>query len=106
MDGTPRGNRAEWKLLKPFLLLQSEHPQRTEIGHEGFNADDPKSLAAYHESNRSYWVVIKGMHHRGFSDEAFYPLPEKVRNELIGSLPGPRIVQITGAYICAFLINL
>jgi hypothetical protein len=102
MDGTPRGNRAEWKLSKPFLLLQSEHPQRTEIGHEGFNGDDPKSLAAYHESNRAYWVVIKGTHHRGFSDEAFYPLPEKVRNELIGSLPGPRIVQITNAYICAF----
>jgi hypothetical protein len=93
LDGTPRGDRSDWNLEKPFFLLQSDHARLD---------DDRRSIAAYEGSRFAYWCRIKGLRHRGFSDEAFYPLPETERQELIGSLAGTRIVQDTSAYLCAF----
>jgi len=46
--------------------------------------------------------VINTAHHRAFSDEVNYPLPAKMRGELVGSVGGDHMMRIVSAETRAF----
>jgi pimeloyl-ACP methyl ester carboxylesterase len=91
IDGSPRGKRSTWQRSKPLMLLQSDH---------GLHKDDSELL--YQGAKTGYLLSIKGSKHRAFTDWALYPLPVSQREELLGSVPGPRMMQLSSAYIRAF----
>jgi predicted dienelactone hydrolase len=91
LDGTPFGDRSTWKFPQPFMLVESDRPYRNRAAEE-----------FYQGLMNGYRVVIKGSTHHGFMDEAILPLPDDRREILVGSIAGPRMVQITSFLVRAF----
>ena len=92
LEGAPHGKRSAWKFPQPFMLVQSG----TRAYRDSADEDFLKNLA------NGYRAVIKGSTHHAFIDEIMLPLPEDRRQTLVGSIPGPRMVQMTSLLVCAF----
>lgn len=92
LDGAPHGDRSTWKFPQPFMLVQSGKRAYRDSADEEFLKD----LAI------GYRVVIQGSTHHAFTDETMLPLPEDRRQTLVGSVPGPRMVQMTSLLVSAF----
>jgi pimeloyl-ACP methyl ester carboxylesterase len=89
LDGSPRGHPFAWRLEQPFMLVQS-WPAR---GREGRFC---RSLKIGHR------FAIEGSKHRAFSDEVLLPIPDPAREELVGTISGPRMVRVTSDLVRAF----
>src|SRR5207249_510833 len=92
IDGSPRGARSTWRVSQPFMLLQSDRN-----GHPDRRADEFSGKLA-----QGYRVAIREIDHRGFTDEALFPLSPGARAALVGTLPGPRMIRVTSACVRGF----
>jgi hypothetical protein len=93
LDGAPQGNRSTWKFPQPFMLVQSDRRAYQGTEWESF----------FNGLSAGYRVVIKGSTHHAFTDEVILELPENQRKRrLVGTVPGPRMVSLTSALVCAF----
>jgi dienelactone hydrolase len=88
-DGTPRGDRTP-NSSKPVMFMHSDH------------GPDGGSLHYYSGVQTGFLMTIHGVLHRGFSDEVAYPLPTKMREDLVGTLDAGRMVLIASTYTRAF----
>jgi pimeloyl-ACP methyl ester carboxylesterase len=92
LDGAFHGDRSTWTFAQPFMLVQSQTRAYRDSGAEAF----------YAGLSTGYRAVINGSTHHAFMDEAFLPVFGDRRATLLGSVPGPRMVQITSSLVRAF----
>ena len=109
LDGTPYGPVVRSGLKHPYMIIGSEKSCVPGGCEKPATASDRADLAAArslltHSTGQSWRYRIIGGRHFNFSDYGAYYLALPVRAMLaLGSIDGPRALQIVNSYLTAFL---